>query len=227
MVLDSQIKQTMLQQIPPNQVHNKASRNNKITNTDTVHEARRPYYERRTKPHEIKKPASLAEVQKTLSFIIDDPNIVPNSQDFEPDDDGTFNRDTTDEQSAKQIVNRISLSRTSTCASDSSSHLAFHTTDSSASNGSRVPSLLRRATAGIEIDENIPKSARIKAVDGESIRRGGSKKSSINYQVREAERRQMLEAAERQRKAGVKTVVKNRRSVLSIINSATAFEMTS
>lgn len=225
MVLDSQIKQPMNQQIPLNQVNNSNSRDNKVTNTDTLREARRPYYERRTKPHVTKKPASLAEIRKTLSSVIDDPSVVPNSQVCDAEDDSAFNGDTMDEQSTIQVVNRISLSRTSTCASDNSSRLAFHTTDSSASNSSRIPSLLRRATAGIEIDENIPKSARIKAVDSESVRRGGSKKSSINYQVREAERRQMLEAADRQRKAGVKTVVKNRRSVLSVINSATAFEM--
>ena len=221
------MKQPMTQQILLSQGHNLTSRDDKCINTDTSHEARRPYYERRTKPHVSKKPASLAEVRKTLSSVIDDPNVVPDSQVFGLEDDGTLKGDLVDEQSMKQVVNRISLSRTSTCASDSSSRLAFHTADSSASNGSRVPSLLRRATAGIEIDENIPRSAKIKAVDGETIRRGGSKKSSINYQVREAERRQMLEAADRQRKAGVKTVVKNRRSVLSIINSATAFEMNS
>ena len=150
---------------------------------------------------------------------------MPNSQTSLPEDDDKHHDDAAaGEQPMKEVVNRITLSRSSTCASDSSSRLAFHTANSSASNVSRVPSLLRRATAGIEVDENVPKLAKVRSVDGETVRRGGSKKSSINYQVREAERRQMLEAADRQRKAGVRAVVRKRSSVLSIINSATAFE---
>ena len=224
MALDSQIMQPVLQQIPFEQVSSTGSQNREAVNIKIAHEARRPYHERRTEPRANKKPASLAEVRQTLSFVIDDPAIVPNSQASVPEDDDPSNSDITEEQPMKQIVNRISLSRNSTCASDSSSRLAFHTSESSASNGSRVPSLLRRATAGIEIDDNVPKLAKTKALDGETVRRGGSKKSSINYQVREAERRQLIEATGRHRKAGVKTIVRNRSSVLSLINAAAAFE---
>ena len=223
-VKDSQISTASASFVHPSTVTHATVKANETTNSKNSHEDRRPYYERRTRPSENKKPASLSEIRQTLSFVVDDPHIVPDSQLSDTDDVLNAAIHNSEEQAGKHFVDRISLSRSSTCASDCSSRLAFHTTDSAASSGTRVPSLLRRATAGMEIDGTKTKSSAAKAKESETIRRGGSKKSSINYQVREAERRSLLEAADKQKKAGMKSVVKSRRSVLSIINAATAFE---
>ena len=53
------------------------------------------------------------------------------------------------------------------------------------------------------------------------MRMGGSKKSNIHYQAREAERKKIVEAADRKRKEEVKKSVrgKGRRSMLGVLGS--------
>ncbi|KAL9072671.1 MAG: hypothetical protein Q9157_005005 [Trypethelium eluteriae] len=125
--------------------------------------------------------------------------------------------------SANPIIDRLSLKRSSSSMlsdTESATGLAFHAPNKNSTPGFKVPSLLRRATTTSSVASTHSDSAksRASAVTEEmgtgAVRRGGSKKSSINYAAREAERRSVVEEAERKRKEGVRKVAGMRRGVL-------------
>ncbi|KAL9085802.1 MAG: hypothetical protein Q9165_007434 [Trypethelium subeluteriae] len=125
--------------------------------------------------------------------------------------------------SANPIIDRLSLKRSSSSMlsdTENSTGLAFHAPAKNSTPGFKVPSLLRRATTSSSVASTHSDSAKARAssvteemVTG-GVRRGGSKKSSINYAAREAERRSVVEEAERKRKEGVRKVAGMRRGVL-------------
>lgn len=102
-------------------------------------------------------------------------------------------------RSINSIIDRLSLKRADSGSSNSDTHtgrLAFHNPATASTLTSKVPSLLRRATTQVT-DYNAQHGITI-APDRPSgngkdvLRKGGSKKSSVNYFAREEERRRAL-----------------------------------
>lgn len=123
------------------------------------------------------------------------------------------------------VIDRMALRRATSSSTNmqgvttSGSRLAFAAPTSGLGNSFKMPSLLRRATTNqstdsqgssgggygsANIDGNV--GARIGASGSgkgrEAVKMGGSKKSSVNYHVREQERRKKVEEAERVRQEG-------------------------
>ncbi|KAI9694514.1 MAG: hypothetical protein M1822_000130 [Bathelium mastoideum] len=130
--------------------------------------------------------------------------------------------------SANPIIDRLSLKRSSSSTlsdSENAASLAFHAPAKTNAPGFKVPSLLRRATTSASrISANSDSANRRASIAAEEaapggVRRGGSKKSSINYAAREAERRSLIEGAENRRKEGVKKVAGMRRGALRGLGS--------
>ena len=131
--------------------------------------------------------------------------------------------------SGNLIIDRLSLKRFSSSTlseSENSAGLAFHATSKIDAPGFKMPSLLRRATtipSTIDPNSNSAKSrasATVEEVARGGVRRGGTKKSSINYAAREAERKSTIEEAERKRKDGMRKVAGMRRGVLGGLGGA-------
>ena len=132
---------------------------------------------------------------------------------------------------ANPIIDRLSLKRSSSSALSDTENvaaaaggLAFHASTKNAASGFKVPSLLRRATTsasahGVTHSDAATNRRSSIAAEEMAVRRGGSKKSSINYAAREAERRSVIDEAERRRKDGVRKVAGMRRGALSGLGS--------
>ncbi|KAF2675539.1 hypothetical protein BT63DRAFT_436414 [Microthyrium microscopicum] len=196
---------------------------------ENVPPARHPRRTTAAQDAPTKRPTSLAEIRESLSFLVDEP-FIPDSQptlDFNDEDDDPFNlihenllsrSDTISSETSRtsSVVNR--LSRTNTADSESAQQpMAFQAGGKGMSSIFKVPSLLRRAT-NLSTTSN---SSSTSSGSGEKsgMRLGGSKKSNMHAQAREAERRLVLDAAEKKRKEHVKkTVLKSLgRSIFGIL----------
>ena len=171
--------------------------------SDSQKENRPPPHLRRTAASDnlTRKPITLADVQNSVSELLEDPRImVPDSQFSESEDDDES--PAPNAGSRKPIVDRLTLSRTSTIleAAADSGNMAFHAPSrATTAPGFRIPSLIRQATSNLSAssDSRRPSGA---GTPTESVRRGGTGKSNIHAQAREAERRVLLEKKERKRK---------------------------
>ena len=165
-----------------------------------------------------KKPATLAEIRESVSFLIEEPgsiNIGPDPSSSASEDE--FNPQDRNQQNPRRrpnpnsIIDRISLKRAESATTSSTSRLAFH--DPSTTNpligGFKVPSLLRRATTtNLAVDNHGITTMATAATEraagggekGDFVRRGGTKKSSVNYFAREMEKSKAVEGVERRRK---------------------------
>jgi mediator of replication checkpoint protein 1 len=179
------------------------------------------------------KPVGIAELRESISMLIDEP-LVPDSQISDHSDDG----DDDDEPVIRQrrndgngsavltavrasVINRLTLSRQNSMDTEDDSQtsgpMAFHTSTSS-TGLFKIPSLLRRATTNLSnastssTGTTTPNENR----DGNSVRMGGSKKSNIHFQAREAERMRKVRNVEERRREGIRksVVSKGRVSVL-------------
>lgn len=181
---------------------------------------------RRSNPS--KRPANISEIQESLSFLIDEPDTIPESQysDMEEEEESMpppLRREST---SSRSVVNRLHgpLAELSTSnvnvaanrsgAADDGVNMAFHGSEKSAPTF-KVPSLMRRATnlsttSSASSVSNSGTTTPTGVEVGGGVKRGGSKKSNIHYQAREAERRKLVEEAERRRRDGVKKKVTGR-----------------
>lgn len=175
----------------------------------------------------FRKPTSIAEVRESVSFLVDEPHAgdAHNLSDFEDEDDEQVQRDLTSVERAPfaerrtaakpDIIDRLTLKRISTTADSADDgtlgKLAFAAPATKSSFSSfKTSTLLRRATTNLSVDaQSMPPPALNR--DDSAIRRGGSKKSSINYQAREAERRAVVERADRKRQENVKKIAGMRR----------------
>ncbi|KAK7542113.1 MRC1-like domain-containing protein [Phyllosticta citribraziliensis] len=176
-------------------------------------------------PPPLRKPTTLAEIRESVSSLIDDPSVQetdvsdsdsdagddePSKTTAAPTNGGSDAGSMASRRTVRPIVDRLSLSRSSTAAtSDTSQPLAFHAPASSTHRpGFRVPTLLRRATTNLSTTSTTSDassgSGSAAAAASAEVRRGGNKKSSIHYQSREAERKKVVEAAERKRKEGLR-----------------------
>lgn len=198
-----------------------------ISTNSQEKENRPPPHLRRTTTNETsRKPVSLTEIRDSVSFLIDEPHAIPESQfsvsESEDEDDGARHA-----PAHRAIIDRLSLSRETSAinsSAESSGALAFHAPSAvSHQPGFRVPSLIRRATSNLSAKTSTTNSTTSSGtttpVEGTGVRRGGSGKSNIHYQAREAERRAALEKAEERRREKVrKRVVKgSSRSVLGVL----------
>lgn len=170
-------------------------------------ENRPPPHLRRTaaKDNFSRKPITLADVQHSVSELLDDPRIiVPDSQYSDSDSDGESPAPNT---AARQpIIDRLSLSRTSTASEGGADagNMAFHAPSRTGNApGFRVPSLIRQATSNLSTTSESRKSSGA-STPTESVRRGGTGKSNIHAQAREAERRHLLEKKDSRRKEALK-----------------------
>jgi mediator of replication checkpoint protein 1 len=230
-----------------NQVSNSLKGKGNIDNDEN----RPPPHARRAaatgnRPPTLRKPVTLAEIRESVSFLIEDTHMVPDSQfesseseaDVEMEDSaaGALN-DGTEHSIARRtsatVIDRLTLSRTSTDSSEASgSSLAFVAPSKTHGQGGfRVPSLLRRATsrlseAGTWSNDSSTSSGSTTPVENARVRRGGNARSNIHYQAREAERQRVLGAAEEKRKAGLKKKVKagGSRGLKNVLSGATGWD---
>ena len=193
----------------------KAGSNNllKRKSTDSQKENRPPPHLRRTaaKDNLTRKPITLADVQNSVSELLEDPRImVPDSQYSDSEDEEVG--DAHNASSRKVIVDRLSLSRTPTIESTADSNMAFHAPSRAvAAPGFRVPSLIRRATSNMSTASETRSSSGTSTPTENAVRRGGTGRSNIHAQAREAERRALLEKKDGKRKAALKKKVEGGR----------------
>jgi len=183
-------------------------------------ENRPPPHLRRTPMNPLsKKPQTLAEVQHSISDLIDDPtSIVPESQYSEIDSDGE-DVPATRPVPRKPVIDRLQLSRNASMESANSGNLAFHAPSAGYQPGFRLPSLIRRTTS---MSTSTSSSGARTPVEVSTVRRGGSTKSNIHAQAREKERRDAMEKVEQRRKASLKKKIgkaREQRSILGRLDS--------
>ncbi|KAF2036686.1 hypothetical protein EK21DRAFT_51474 [Setomelanomma holmii] len=177
--------------------------------SDSQKENRPPPNLRRTAASDnlTRKPITLADVQHSVSELLEDSRImVPDSQYDESEDDDES--PAPNAASRKPIVDRLTLSRASTISEPGAdSNPAFIApARSNTAPGFRVPSLIRQATSNLSATSDSRRSSGA-STPTETVRRGGTGKSNIHAQAREAERKLMLEQKERKRKAALKKKV--------------------
>lgn len=166
-----------------------------------------------------KKPSTLAEIRESVSFLIEEPDAIPPQPHLESSDEGedgevqpgteTGGGDPfASRRRTNPVIDRISLKRAESASITShTTRLAFHDpTTGAAPTGFRVPSLLRRATTQITDNHGVTTATTERAAGGaekgEFFKRGGTKKSSINYHAREMTRSKVLREGERKRNEG-------------------------
>ncbi len=178
-----------------------------------------------------KRPATLAEIRESVSFLIEDPGSITIAQ--EPsssasEDEGNRHNGTHQNPrrtSANPIIDRLSLKRAESTSTSTSTRLAFHdATTSSAIGGFKVPSLLRRATTSLihagGADANGISTAALTeraaggGEKGDFVRRGGTKRSSVTFVGRERERSAVVEGVERRRREERERAARGRRGGL-------------
>ncbi|KAL1801406.1 hypothetical protein ACET3X_001748 [Alternaria dauci] len=188
---------------------------------DSQKENRPPPHMRRTAASDslARKPLTADDVKHSISELIEDPRIViPDSQlsDAEDDQEAAFVP-----AARKPIIDRLTLSRQSTIEESvgGDSNVAFHAPSRAAATpGFRVPSLIRQATSNLSVSSE--RSAGSSAPKESGVRRGGTGRSNIHAQAREAERRALLEKKEGKRQEALRKKVEGgrkqgMRSVLS------------
>lgn len=171
--------------------------------SDSQKENRPPPNLRRTAAVDnlTRKPMTLADVQHSVTELLEDPRImVPDSQ-FSESEDEEDDSQASSITSRGPIVDRLTLSRTSsiTESTTDASNLAFHAPSRGATApGFRVPSLIRQATSNLSATSDSRRGSGA-STPTESVRRGGTGKSNIHAQAREAERRALLEKKDKKR----------------------------
>lgn len=207
--------------------------------------ARRP----RTRVEE--RASSLAQVQRSLSSLLEDPNasLIP-ATDFSSDSEGeeqaTIPASNKENQALNgyakaSVVDRIALKRGASNASNgsNSSRLAF-ASGASASGGFKVPALLRKATTNSLISQSSTSTIGSTANAGSSMQQNSSKaggfgeeaklkknagkKSGVNCFARETERRAAVAEKEKKREAKKLRGVEGRAGVVGSLFGKGSFE---
>lgn len=200
LIPDSQLaaSQDSIAMPPPNPLKRKSPSSQK--------ENRPPPNQRRTNTTLSRRPITLADVQHSVSELLEDARIVVPDSQYLSDSDSDLE---ITPRPRKPIVDRLTLSRqTSSTSEDPHAALAFHNPRGPAAPGFRVPSLIRNATSSLSATSERGD----KAAPETAVRRGGTGKSNIHAQAREAERRALLEKSESRRKEVLrKKVVRGRK----------------
>lgn len=161
--------------------------------TDTIHNSQ---------PDDLRGAYTSAmdsdENDSDTSLEIDEPPATDNTPPSPP-----HHERTNPDAAKRNVIDRMALKRTSSASDVPTGRLAFQTT---ASNGSfKPPSLLRRATtnASVSTDGSLAEKSAAAGLTPHSnrdgVKMGGSKKSSVNFHIRDARRREKLERLERER----------------------------
>jgi mediator of replication checkpoint protein 1 len=200
-VPDSQTLDSAAMPAPPNPLKRKSPSSQK--------ENRPPPQARRTAASDsmTRKPITLEDVQHSVSELLDDPRVmVPDSQYLSDSDEAD---DQPVRTTRKAIVDRLTLSRQSTIeTSAADSGLAFHAPARTSTGPSfRIPSLMRQATSNLSTASERSSSTAGQSKAESGVRRGGTGRSNIHAQAREAERRAVLEKKESRRKEALKRKV--------------------
>ncbi|KAF1929917.1 uncharacterized protein M421DRAFT_418965, partial [Didymella exigua CBS 183.55] len=189
-VPDSQANETTTP--PPNALKRKSPPHSQKEN-------RGPPAARRSENGLSRRPLTLADVQTSVSELLADSRAAApdspyaSSSDSEPD--------TAPKRVRGPVVDRLSLSRQATLdeSREADAGQAFYA-PSRAATGFRVPSLIRQATSLSASTVSEGGGGRGKTGQSEGVRRGGTGRSNIHAQAREAERRAVLEKKEGRRK---------------------------
>lgn len=185
-----------------------------------------------------KKPATLTEIRESVSFLIEEPgsfNLGPDPSSSASEDETTHTEHHNPRRTSPNvIVDRLSLKRAESASTSSTTRFAFH--NPTASNSVfKVPSLLRRATT-TQLHANSADANGISTAaateraagggeKGDFVRRGGTKRSSVNFYSREKERKSAVEMVEGRRREGREKEARRRRSGLGGLGTgASAFE---
>ncbi|OAG12216.1 uncharacterized protein CC84DRAFT_1226231 [Paraphaeosphaeria sporulosa] len=165
-----------------------------------------------------RRPISAADIKDSVAELLDDPrDVVPDSQ-YTSLSDSEDDSSTTPMVRAERVVTNR-LSRTPSLATETStkSNMAFQAPSTAGAGGFRVPSLIRRATSNLSVASERSTSSAGRSSEG-GVRMGGTGRSNIHAQAREAERRAVLDKVEGKRKEALKKKVglaRGKRSVLS------------
>jgi mediator of replication checkpoint protein 1 len=194
-----------------------------------------PKHHRRTPANPTsKRPATLLEIRESLSFLVEE-TLIPDSQlsasDAESDNEAAkrpmaVTRSDTSMSTESfgsnhnSVVNRLTRIRSQDDAADSRP-VAFQAASASTGSMFKVPKLLRRATnLSTTSNSSSTSNSASNSTTENAVRVGGSKKSNIHYQAREAERKRIVGAAEKKRNAQVKKkVISTGRSILGLLRS--------
>ncbi|KAL9100768.1 MAG: hypothetical protein Q9163_003900 [Psora crenata] len=200
---------------------------------------RPPAATRRT--HPPKRPATLAEIRDSVSFLVEQPgsfNAADPSSSADEEDENNYTpapngpHPNPRRAPAKPIIDRLSLKRVSSASTSGTSHLAFLNPSHNPLSNSFVPSLLRRATtsnlASAADQHGISHATTERAAGGgekgDFVRRGGTKKSSVNFAAREMQKKAAVEGVERRRREGREMKAKQRASGLQRLGRVNTWE---
>jgi mediator of replication checkpoint protein 1 len=192
---------------------------------DSQKENRPPPHKRRTAATDnmiARKPMTLADVQHSVSELLEDHRIiVPNSQLSDSDSELEI-EPPTKFTSRNPIIDRLTLSRQNSALSETTDSanggMAFHAAANGVHQpGFRIPSLVRRATSNFSTVSTGSSGASTPSET--SVRRGGTGRSNIHAQAREAERRAAVEKVELKRKETLKKKVAAKRGKRSVLGS--------
>ena len=194
-------------------------------------ENRPPPHLRRTAASDsmTRRPMTVADIQHSVSELLDDPRIVIPESQYSSDSDLEVEPAVHPIINRKPMIDRLSLSRQSTILSSTSTsieptraNMAFHTpSEGTHVPGFKVPSLIRRATSNLSEVSRTSSGASTPSTEGSGVRRGGTGRSNIHAQAREAERRAAVEKVEKRRKEVLRKKVgkaRGKRTVLGCLD---------
>ena len=178
-----------------------------------------------------KRPSTLAEIKESVSFLTEDPaahtinSFSSSDEDDEVPQTQYPNHNHPRRTSANPIIDRLTLKRES-CSSASASAgaansaMAFHAPAAMGGSSQFVPSLLRRATtSGLSgvIGGGEGTAATERAAGGKENefvgKKGGGKRSSVNFAVREGVKKGLVDQVERRRREGKERMAREREKV--------------
>lgn len=223
----------------------------KASDEESAPVSRLPPHLRRTTME--KRPASLAEIRDSLSFLIEEPNSLASHAGADESDDeldidnassatteAPASRDANKENrqpfqarrssASMAVIDRISLKRnsslgTTTSTTTSTTRLAFASDTISSAPLFRVPALLRRATTNSGLSASISHTERLAGgAEAKTLKRTASKSSGVNYFARESERQKQLLVGEQRREQRIVKGATRRRNVVGDLLGRGSFD---
>ena len=191
------------------------------------------------RPFRPTKPTSLADIRASISSITEDPRDLSvsgsmfSASESSADEDAPQSRDSAAllRRTSRPIVDRLAAKRADSLSSateGSNQRLAFHNpSESGDAPGFKVPSLLRRATTSSltsmsgqdanGISHYVEKTERAIGGDKDVLKKGGSKKSSVNFFVREELKKKVLDESKRRKEEGRRRIAGERKGLLGSV----------
>ncbi|KAF2749596.1 hypothetical protein M011DRAFT_484996 [Sporormia fimetaria CBS 119925] len=193
------------------EVHNTHINPLKRKSPDSQKENRPPPHLRRTAADSMsRKPMTIADIKHSVSELLDDHIVIPDSQFSDhADSDSDLEIETSNTALEKPIIDRLRTAHTSVSRQG---HMAFVTNTNAPRPGFRMTAL-RRATGS---SVSITTSGSMTPVEG-GVRRGGTGRSNIHAQAREAERQAALEKVTKKRRETLAKKVAMKRGQRSVL----------